>query len=59
VFSEGGPSCAEALVASARPLGEPGVPAIGPRLKAALGERFRRVAAEQLGPDRLELFERA
>jgi diaminohydroxyphosphoribosylaminopyrimidine deaminase / 5-amino-6-(5-phosphoribosylamino)uracil reductase len=70
VFSEGGPSCAEVLVAhdlvdefalatSSSRLGEPGVPAIGPRLKVALGERFRRVAAEQLGPDRLELFERA
>jgi diaminohydroxyphosphoribosylaminopyrimidine deaminase/5-amino-6-(5-phosphoribosylamino)uracil reductase len=70
VFSEGGPRCAEVLVeedlvdefalaTSAVPLGEPGVPALGPRLSAALSERFRLVATEDLGPDRLDLYERA
>ena len=70
VFSEGGPSCAEALVehglvdefalaTSSTRLGAPGVPALGPRLRWALSEAFRRTSVEQLGPDRLELFERA
>jgi diaminohydroxyphosphoribosylaminopyrimidine deaminase/5-amino-6-(5-phosphoribosylamino)uracil reductase len=70
VFSEGGPRCAEVLVeeglvdefalaTSATPLGEPGVPALGPRLQAALADRFRLVATEDLGPDRLDLYERA
>jgi diaminohydroxyphosphoribosylaminopyrimidine deaminase/5-amino-6-(5-phosphoribosylamino)uracil reductase len=70
VFSEGGPSCAEALVehglvdefalaTSATPLGQAGVPALGLRLRRALSEEFRRTSVEQLGPDRLELFERA
>jgi diaminohydroxyphosphoribosylaminopyrimidine deaminase/5-amino-6-(5-phosphoribosylamino)uracil reductase len=70
VFSEGGPSCAEALVehgladefalaTSSTSLGEAGVPALGPQLKEALSECFRLVAEEQLGPDRLEFFERA
>jgi diaminohydroxyphosphoribosylaminopyrimidine deaminase/5-amino-6-(5-phosphoribosylamino)uracil reductase len=70
VFSEGGPRCAEVLVeedlvdefalaTSATPLGEPGVPALGPRLQAALKDRFRFVATEDLGPDRLDLYERA
>jgi diaminohydroxyphosphoribosylaminopyrimidine deaminase / 5-amino-6-(5-phosphoribosylamino)uracil reductase len=70
LFSEGGPSLGEALVehelvdefalatSSAR-LGEPGARAIGPKLRTALKERFRLVASEELGPDRLELFERA
>jgi diaminohydroxyphosphoribosylaminopyrimidine deaminase / 5-amino-6-(5-phosphoribosylamino)uracil reductase len=70
VFSEGGPSLGEALAeqdlvdefalaTSNAPLGEPGAPALGPKLHAALKERFRLMAAEELGPDRLELFERA
>jgi diaminohydroxyphosphoribosylaminopyrimidine deaminase/5-amino-6-(5-phosphoribosylamino)uracil reductase len=68
VFSEGGPRCAEVLVGedlvdefalatSVTPLGEPGVPALGPRLEAALDDRFRLVATEDLGPDRLDLYE--
>ena len=69
VFSEGGPRCAEVLVedglvdefalaTSSTPLGEPGVPALGPRFQAALADRFRLVATEDLGPDRLDLYER-
>jgi diaminohydroxyphosphoribosylaminopyrimidine deaminase/5-amino-6-(5-phosphoribosylamino)uracil reductase len=69
VFSEGGPSLGEALVehdlvdefalaTSNVPLGEPGAPALGAKLRAALKERFRLAATEELGPDRLELFER-
>jgi diaminohydroxyphosphoribosylaminopyrimidine deaminase / 5-amino-6-(5-phosphoribosylamino)uracil reductase len=69
VFSEGGPSLGEALAAedlidefalatAEAPLGEAGVPAIGPLLRRALAERFRLLEMEQLGPDRLELFER-
>ncbi len=69
VFSEGGPRLGEvmmaqdlvdefALATSAAALGEPGVPALGPRIAAALQERFKRVGEEQLGPDRLELYER-
>jgi len=38
--------------------GEPGVPAIGPGLRTALSNRFRLVQTEELGPDRLELYER-
>jgi diaminohydroxyphosphoribosylaminopyrimidine deaminase/5-amino-6-(5-phosphoribosylamino)uracil reductase len=70
IFSEGGPSLGEALIAedlvdefalatSERVLGAPGVPALGPGLKAALAERFTRIESEQLGPDKLELFERS
>jgi diaminohydroxyphosphoribosylaminopyrimidine deaminase / 5-amino-6-(5-phosphoribosylamino)uracil reductase len=70
VFSEGGPSLGEVLMAhdlvdefalatSSAPLGEPGVPALGPELRAALKARFRLASIEQLGPDRLERFERA
>lgn len=69
VFSEGGPACAEALAehdlieefalaTSNVPLGELGVPALRPRLKTALAEQFYLVGTEELGPDRLELFER-
>jgi diaminohydroxyphosphoribosylaminopyrimidine deaminase / 5-amino-6-(5-phosphoribosylamino)uracil reductase len=70
LFSEGGPSLGEALVehdlvdefalaTSTTALAEPGVPALGPKLQEALEDRFRLVCAEELGPDRLELFERA
>jgi diaminohydroxyphosphoribosylaminopyrimidine deaminase/5-amino-6-(5-phosphoribosylamino)uracil reductase len=70
LFSEGGPSLGEALVehdlvdefalaTSRTALGEPGAPALGPTFRAALKERFRLRATEELGPDRLELFERA
>jgi diaminohydroxyphosphoribosylaminopyrimidine deaminase/5-amino-6-(5-phosphoribosylamino)uracil reductase len=70
VFSEGGPRLGDTLVeldlvdefalaTSDAPLGEPGVPAIGSKLRAALRDRFRLVSTEDLGPDRLELFERA
>jgi diaminohydroxyphosphoribosylaminopyrimidine deaminase/5-amino-6-(5-phosphoribosylamino)uracil reductase len=70
VFSEGGPRCAEVLVqenlvdefalaTSSTPLGGPGVRALGPRFQAALAERFRLVSTEELGPDRLDVYERA
>jgi diaminohydroxyphosphoribosylaminopyrimidine deaminase/5-amino-6-(5-phosphoribosylamino)uracil reductase len=70
VFSEGGPSLAEALIeadcvdefasaASRTPLGQEGVPAIGPKLAAALAERFTLVATEDLGADELRLYERS
>jgi diaminohydroxyphosphoribosylaminopyrimidine deaminase / 5-amino-6-(5-phosphoribosylamino)uracil reductase len=69
VFSEGGPAIGEALVeadlvdacalaTSERPLGEEGVPALGPRLSRALVEAFRLVSSEDLGADRLDIFER-
>jgi diaminohydroxyphosphoribosylaminopyrimidine deaminase/5-amino-6-(5-phosphoribosylamino)uracil reductase len=70
VFSEGGPSLAEALIeadcvdefasaASRTPLGQEGVPAIGPKLAAALAERFTLVGTEDLGADELRLYERS
>lgn len=70
VFSEGGPTLGEALAdadlvdtlvleTSRRPLGEEGVPALGPTLVRALQERFTWIATEELGADRLDLFERA
>ena len=70
VFSEGGPHLAEAMIAadrvdelatatSCQALGEEGFPALGPQLTRALAERFVRVACEDLGPDCLELYERA
>jgi diaminohydroxyphosphoribosylaminopyrimidine deaminase/5-amino-6-(5-phosphoribosylamino)uracil reductase len=69
VFSEGGPSLGEALVeadlvdvlalaTNRRDLGGEGIPALGPKLTRALNERMVRVASEDLGDDRLELFER-
>jgi diaminohydroxyphosphoribosylaminopyrimidine deaminase/5-amino-6-(5-phosphoribosylamino)uracil reductase len=69
VFSEGGPSLGDALAdadlvdtfALARnraPLAEEGVPALGPKLCAALPERFVLTSTEELGGDRLEIFER-
>ncbi len=70
VLSEAGPSLAEALarydvideavmVTSERPLGQPGVKAIGPALSAALGTHLVPLSAEQVGPDRIQVFERA
>lgn len=70
VFSEGGPSLAEALVegdmvdtvalaTSRTPLGEEGIPALGPKLARALHERFALWSTEDLGADTLEIFERA
>jgi diaminohydroxyphosphoribosylaminopyrimidine deaminase/5-amino-6-(5-phosphoribosylamino)uracil reductase len=69
IFSEGGPRFAEALIGddlvdevalstNCNRLGEEGVPALGPRLTAALPERFRLFRTEDLGADRLEIFER-
>jgi diaminohydroxyphosphoribosylaminopyrimidine deaminase / 5-amino-6-(5-phosphoribosylamino)uracil reductase len=69
VFSEGGPAIGEALVeadlvdacalaTSATPLGEEGVPALGPHLSRALVETFHLVSSEDLGADRLDIFER-
>jgi diaminohydroxyphosphoribosylaminopyrimidine deaminase/5-amino-6-(5-phosphoribosylamino)uracil reductase len=69
VFSEGGPGFAEALVeadlvdefalaTNCMRLGEEGIPAIGPKLAAALSKDFTLRSSEDLGPDRLEIFER-
>jgi diaminohydroxyphosphoribosylaminopyrimidine deaminase/5-amino-6-(5-phosphoribosylamino)uracil reductase len=69
LFCEGGPRLAEALasadlldevvvVAGAAPLGEPGLPAIGPVLSDALQRRFRPCGTETAGPDRLASYER-
>jgi diaminohydroxyphosphoribosylaminopyrimidine deaminase/5-amino-6-(5-phosphoribosylamino)uracil reductase len=69
VFSEGGPSIGDALAdadlvdtfalaRSCTALGEDGVPALGPKLCAALPERFSLASTEDLGADRLEIFER-
>jgi diaminohydroxyphosphoribosylaminopyrimidine deaminase/5-amino-6-(5-phosphoribosylamino)uracil reductase len=69
LFCEGGPSLGEALAAAdaldevviatgATPLGELGRPALGPALRAALRERLRATEDEEVGPDRLHLFER-
>jgi diaminohydroxyphosphoribosylaminopyrimidine deaminase/5-amino-6-(5-phosphoribosylamino)uracil reductase len=69
VFSEGGPAIGEALVeadlvdacalaTSATPLGEEGIPALGPHLSRALVETFHLVSSEDLGADRLDIFER-
>lgn len=70
VLCEGGPTLADALAAASlvdeivlatgdAPLGAAGRPALGPTLSAALDSRFRLVASEQLGPDRLDCFEAA
>jgi diaminohydroxyphosphoribosylaminopyrimidine deaminase/5-amino-6-(5-phosphoribosylamino)uracil reductase len=71
VFSEGGPSVAArlialgladevALISAERPLGRPGVPALGAEARAALadGSRYRPVEALAYGPDTLRLWER-
>jgi len=71
VFSEGGPTIAEALAADGLVdvaivstadvrLGEPGVPALRPGLRAALGDpaRFASAAVERHGSDQFETFER-
>jgi diaminohydroxyphosphoribosylaminopyrimidine deaminase/5-amino-6-(5-phosphoribosylamino)uracil reductase len=69
VFSEGGPGFAEALIeadlvdefalaTNCRRLGEEGIPAIGPELAAALPKAFILRSSEDLGADRLEIFER-
>lgn len=70
VFSEGGPAIGEALVredvvdifalaTSRTPLGEEGIPALGPLLEHAVVERFHHVASDDLGADKLDIFERA
>jgi diaminohydroxyphosphoribosylaminopyrimidine deaminase/5-amino-6-(5-phosphoribosylamino)uracil reductase len=69
VFSEGGPSLGDALAdadlvdtfalaRSCTHLGEEGLPALGPKLCAALPDRFTLASTEDLGADRLEIFER-
>jgi diaminohydroxyphosphoribosylaminopyrimidine deaminase/5-amino-6-(5-phosphoribosylamino)uracil reductase len=69
VFSEGGPSLGDALAEADvvdtfalarndRALAEEGIPALGPKLCAALSERFALSSTEELGDDRLEIFER-
>jgi hypothetical protein len=47
-----------ALACNCAALGEDGVPALGPKLRVALSERFVRSSMEELGDDRLEIFER-
>jgi diaminohydroxyphosphoribosylaminopyrimidine deaminase / 5-amino-6-(5-phosphoribosylamino)uracil reductase len=70
LFCEGGPRLADALAAadlidelvlarSPRPLGRTGIPAVGPRLAAALTRRLREVSRERAGADELIRFERA
>jgi diaminohydroxyphosphoribosylaminopyrimidine deaminase/5-amino-6-(5-phosphoribosylamino)uracil reductase len=70
VFSEGGPSLAEALVeadvvdelataTSRTPLGVQGLVALRPKVAAALRERFRLMVSEDLGADILDIYERA
>jgi diaminohydroxyphosphoribosylaminopyrimidine deaminase/5-amino-6-(5-phosphoribosylamino)uracil reductase len=69
LFSEGGPGLGDALAeadlvdvlalsVSRTPLGEAGVPALGPRLAAALRSRFTLMNEEDLGADVLRVFER-
>jgi diaminohydroxyphosphoribosylaminopyrimidine deaminase/5-amino-6-(5-phosphoribosylamino)uracil reductase len=68
VFCEGGPTLADALAAAGLidevvlvtgqgTLHEPGLPALGSNLEAALAYRFRLVATEHAGPDRLDFYE--
>jgi diaminohydroxyphosphoribosylaminopyrimidine deaminase/5-amino-6-(5-phosphoribosylamino)uracil reductase len=70
VFCEGGPVLADALAAAGLidevvlatgqgSLGPSGLPALGSNLEEALARRFRLVATEQAGPDRLDLYEAA
>jgi diaminohydroxyphosphoribosylaminopyrimidine deaminase/5-amino-6-(5-phosphoribosylamino)uracil reductase len=70
LFSEGGPGLGDALAeadlvdvlalsVSRTPLGEAGVPALGPRLAASLRSRFALTSDEDLGVDRLQVFERS
>ena len=71
VFSEGGPRVAArlialgladqvALITAERPLGRPGVPALGAEARAALldGSRYRPVETSLYGPDTMRLWER-
>ena len=69
LFSEGGPGLGDALAeadlvdvlalsVSRSALGEEGVPALGPRLASALRTRFTLASEEDLGADRLQVFER-
>ncbi|HKH95685.1 MAG TPA: bifunctional diaminohydroxyphosphoribosylaminopyrimidine deaminase/5-amino-6-(5-phosphoribosylamino)uracil reductase RibD [Beijerinckiaceae bacterium] len=70
VFCEGGPALADALAAAGLidevvlataqgSLGGSGLPALGANLEVALASRFRLVATEQAGPDRLDFYEAA
>ena len=67
---EGGPAIGESLIeadlvdtfalaTSRTPLGQPGIPAVGPLLEQALVENFRHIDSEDLGADQLDIFERA
>ena len=69
LFSEGGPGLGDALAAadlvdvlalsvSRTALGQEGVPALGSRLAASLRNRFTLISEEDLGADRLQVFER-
>jgi diaminohydroxyphosphoribosylaminopyrimidine deaminase / 5-amino-6-(5-phosphoribosylamino)uracil reductase len=70
LFSEGGPAIGESLIeadlvdtfalaTNRTPLGQPGIPAVGPLLERALVENFRHIDSEDLGADQLDIFERA
>jgi diaminohydroxyphosphoribosylaminopyrimidine deaminase / 5-amino-6-(5-phosphoribosylamino)uracil reductase len=72
VFSEGGPRVAGrlialkladvvALITAEKPLGRPGVPALGEKARAALsdGSRYRPVETLAYGPDTMRAWERA
>ena len=71
IFSEGGPTVAEALISAGladevmiltaiKPLGRPGVPTLAPAARAALGDqgRYRLLAERAVGSDRLRHYER-
>ncbi|NNM73297.1 bifunctional diaminohydroxyphosphoribosylaminopyrimidine deaminase/5-amino-6-(5-phosphoribosylamino)uracil reductase RibD [Enterovirga sp. DB1703] len=70
VLCEVGPTLADALarddlvdeavvITNERPLGRPGLVAIGPHLAEALRSRLIPLSVEQVGPDRIQVFERA
>ena len=70
ILCEAGPTLADALarddliddatiITSERPFGAPGLRAVGPNLSAELGRRFVPLSNEQVGPDRIQVFERA
>ncbi|WP_407522433.1 bifunctional diaminohydroxyphosphoribosylaminopyrimidine deaminase/5-amino-6-(5-phosphoribosylamino)uracil reductase RibD [Methylobacterium oryzisoli] len=71
IFCEGGPTLADALardglidacllITGARPLGMPGLPAVGPHLAALLASNGLRPAGEErVGPDLFTAYERS
>ena len=70
ILSEAGPALADALagddlldeaivLTNERAFGGPGLKALGPQLSAALHTRLKVLSDERLGPDRIQVFERA